>query len=432
MTLSSGPARHATPAGALLRELDGATFIVIDFEALTPAGRSPVPVEVAAITLACRGGQLAEAARFNELIRPPADVPVTGEFTRITAITAGMLSGARPACQVMADLDKQLVVPGRCRLVAHSAPTEAGLLAGQRDHCPHLAATPLLDTVRLARAAAPGLTSYRLDSVLGYYGIPRPAGRHRALPDTEVTAGIFARLLADGASVPGWAALTDLDAAAGRPPASPRPVPPAQEPLFLALKAGHDHEQFLGLEPGVLRDPRLGSRLGRGEPPHLVGRAGRSRVVGEREVHVINMDMTVCGVIVRPRPELDHPPRRADAGMGEPGRHRGARPRHQPDAEAGLLPDLPDRRFCRVLVRLHVASGRNPALQPRVPHQGGSPVPVCAPEDENRRRRLLDHRPLLRSRERDLSLPHHTLASTVNTQAAQQNRAREQEKGTWS
>ena len=128
------------------------------------------------------------------------------------------------------------MVPGQCRLVAHSAQTEAGLLAGPRDHCPQLAATPLLDTVRLARAAAPGLTSYRLDNVLRYYGIPRPADRHRALPDTEVTAAIFALLLADGASVPGWAALTDLDAAAGRPPASPKSVPPVQEALFLAPK----------------------------------------------------------------------------------------------------------------------------------------------------------------------------------------------------
>lgn len=398
MTPRPGPAPDATTAngqqaGALLRELDGTTFIVIDFEALTPAGRSLEPVEVAAIALACRGGRLAETGRFTELMRPPADVPVTGEFTRITAITAGMLSGSRPACEVMADLEAQFMIPGRCRLVAHSAPTEAGLLAGQRDHCPRLAATPLLDTVRLARAAAPGLTSYRLDSVLAYYGVPRPPDRHRALPDTEVTAVIFARLLADGASAPGWAALTDLDAAAGRPPASPRAVPPVQDPLFLARKVGHDNEQLLGLEPGILRDPRLGRGLGRGEPPHLVGRAGHGLVIGEREVDVIHMDMTVRRVIVSPRPELDHPPRRADAWMREPGRHRGARSRHQPDAEAGLLPDFSDRRLCRVLVRLHVTPRRNPALQPRMPHQCGTPLPVIAPEDENRRSRLLDHSP---------------------------------------
>ena len=115
-------------------------------------------------------------------MRPPAGVPVTAEFTRITAITAAMLAAARPAPDVLADLDRPLGAPGKRRLVAHSAPTEAGLLAGQRAHCPLLAATCLLDTVRLARAAAPGLTSYRLDSVLGYYGIPRPAGRTGRCP----------------------------------------------------------------------------------------------------------------------------------------------------------------------------------------------------------------------------------------------------------
>ena len=46
----------AQAADALLRDLDGTTFIVIDFEALTPAGRSPEPVEVAAIALACHDG----------------------------------------------------------------------------------------------------------------------------------------------------------------------------------------------------------------------------------------------------------------------------------------------------------------------------------------------------------------------------------------
>jgi hypothetical protein len=49
-------------------------------------------VKVAAIALACQGRQLTETGRFTELMRPYAGVPVTGEFTRITAITAGMLS----------------------------------------------------------------------------------------------------------------------------------------------------------------------------------------------------------------------------------------------------------------------------------------------------------------------------------------------------
>lgn len=216
---------------ALLDRLAEVTFIVIDFEALTPAGRPAEPVEVAAIAIRPQYGELAESDRFCELIRPDPDVAVSAVDTRITGITADMLRPARPASQVLADLDARLVIPG-CRLVAHHAPTEAGLIARQREHCPRLAATPLIDTVRLARAAIPGLPSYRLDELLRFYRIPRPAGRHRALPDTEVTAQVFRRLLQDGASHPGWASLADLDAVGGPPPVRAQSTGQVQETLF--------------------------------------------------------------------------------------------------------------------------------------------------------------------------------------------------------
>jgi DNA polymerase-3 subunit epsilon len=222
---------HPDAATALLDRLAATVFIVIDFEALTPAGRPAVPTEVAAIALGVRDGQLAEEARFGELIRPPDDVPDTASDERITGITAQMLARARPAGQVLADLDRRIPATPR-RLVAHHAPTEAGLVNRQRQHCPALAATALLDTVRLARAVIPHLPSYRLDEVLRHYRIPRPAGRHRAMPDAEVTSEIFRRLLADGARAGLWATLTDLDAAAGL---QPRPAPGphlTQEQLF--------------------------------------------------------------------------------------------------------------------------------------------------------------------------------------------------------
>jgi len=72
----------------LLDRPAAATFIVIDVEALTPAGRPAEPTEVAAIALGVQDGQLAELARFEELIRPPAEVPVTAIDQRITGITA--------------------------------------------------------------------------------------------------------------------------------------------------------------------------------------------------------------------------------------------------------------------------------------------------------------------------------------------------------
>ncbi|MEV8100198.1 3'-5' exonuclease [Streptomyces sp. TLI_235] len=201
------------------------TFVVIDFEGLTPAGRPAEPIEVAALALRADGGQLVEVGRFESLIRPPADVPVTAFDTAQTGITAQMLAAAPTAAEVMARLDGRLSVPPY-KLVAHHASTEAGMIAHQAGHCPTLASTPLLDTVRLAKAVLPGLGTYRLDNLLSYYGITRPADRHRAMPDVEVTAQLLARLLADEGAAGRWRTLLDLDAAAGLQPKrlSPEPV----------------------------------------------------------------------------------------------------------------------------------------------------------------------------------------------------------------
>lgn len=228
---AASPATDVGAATALLGRLAAVTFIVIDFEALTPAGRPAEPTEIAAIALGQQDGQLAERTRFAELIRPPAEVPVTTFDQRVTGITAQMLAEARPAALVLADLDQHLGT-SPCRLVAHHAPTEAGLINRQRQHCPALAGTALLDTVRMARAVIPHLSSYRLDEVLRHYRIPRPAGRHRAMPDAEVTTEIFRRLLADGARLGLWATLTDLDAAAGLQPKAAPARDLMQEPLF--------------------------------------------------------------------------------------------------------------------------------------------------------------------------------------------------------
>jgi DNA polymerase-3 subunit epsilon len=49
------------------------TFALIDFEGLTPAGRSAEPIEVAALALRLVDGRLVETGRFEELSgRPPA------------------------------------------------------------------------------------------------------------------------------------------------------------------------------------------------------------------------------------------------------------------------------------------------------------------------------------------------------------------------
>lgn len=212
-----------------------ATYVVIDFEALTPAGQPPVPIEVAAIAgRFTPAGTWEETSRFQSLMRPPHNVPVTSFDQAQTGLTAHELADQPPAAQVMAALDTHLTCPPY-RLVAHSAHTEATLIAGQRQHCPVLAATSLLCTVRLSRAAFPELSSHRLDAVLRFLGIPIPVGRHRAMPDAEVTVAVLQRALATGHERRLWATLRDLDTAAGifpRRTANRAHDAPVQEALF--------------------------------------------------------------------------------------------------------------------------------------------------------------------------------------------------------
>lgn len=204
-------------------------LVVIDFESLTPAGRPPVPVEVAAITLRCQpDGTLAELDRFTSLMRPPADVPVTHHDEQ-AGITTALLATAPPASEVMTALDSRLSGDPHgdlaLRLVAHNAPTERTLLHGQREHCPHLAATPLLDSVLLARRAVPELTRHGLSQVADYLGLRIPHDRHRALADVELTAALLPLLLDRGP----WRSLLEIERDANLPP-KPAATPPVEQP----------------------------------------------------------------------------------------------------------------------------------------------------------------------------------------------------------
>jgi DNA polymerase III subunit epsilon len=197
-------------------------FVVIDFEATTPAGHRPEPIDVAAVALRATGGGLREVSRFAGLIRPPGHAPVTPFDTEQTGITVAMVAERPAAAEVLAQLDSRLTEPPYL-LVAHNAPTEAGILYDYRLHCPTLATIDFLDTVRLARAVFPDLYSHRLDVLINHLGIRRPIDRHRAMPDVEITVAVFSRILAEGASTGRWRTLRQVredglyGARAGRP-----------------------------------------------------------------------------------------------------------------------------------------------------------------------------------------------------------------------
>ncbi len=184
-------------------------FVVLDFEATTPTGYRPEPIDIAAIALRVTGGELREVSRFAALMRPPEHAPVTPFDTEQTGITAAMVADQPTAGEILARLDSRLTEPPYL-LVAHNAPTEAGIVYDYRQHCPTLAAIDFLDTVRLARIVYPDLFSHRLDVLINHLGIPRPADRHRALADVEITVEVFRRLIAEGDHAGRWSTLRQV------------------------------------------------------------------------------------------------------------------------------------------------------------------------------------------------------------------------------
>jgi len=191
------------------------TFVVIDFEATTPAGHPAQPIEVAALALRYRQRAWARAGTGTSLIRPPAFAPVTPADTAQTGLTPEQLRQAPPPAEALGALDRRFTA-GPYLLVAQHAATEAGIIHSQREHCPALARIDFIDTIPLAKQIIPGLPNYKLDTLLAHFSIKRSADRHRADADVEVTAQVFFQLIRAADEMPQLSDLAALVKAAGR------------------------------------------------------------------------------------------------------------------------------------------------------------------------------------------------------------------------
>lgn len=101
------------------------TFMVIDFEATTPPGARPEPIDVAAMWLtAADGTPRPIGRRFQALIKPPAHAPVTDMDTRQTAITAEMVARQPSAHDVLAKPRRSAL---NRRIPAQGFPAAAGI-----------------------------------------------------------------------------------------------------------------------------------------------------------------------------------------------------------------------------------------------------------------------------------------------------------------
>lgn len=167
-------------------DLSTVPFVVVDLET---TGARPGPGKITEIG-AVRIEGLQQVGTFQTLVNPHRPIPHI--IVQITGITPQMVRSAPRIEQVLPhflDFARDAVI------VAHNAAFDLGFLnyeltrlRGRR------LGEGAIDTVSLARYAAPGLANYKLGTVADAMGSP-VVPNHRALADAEATAHVFLTLV---------------------------------------------------------------------------------------------------------------------------------------------------------------------------------------------------------------------------------------------
>lgn len=171
----------------MFKALD-AEYVVFDVETtgLSVAEGDRI-IELAALRM--RNGVLGE--RIVSLINPGR--PLAPGAQDVNGITEEMVLGAPFAAEV---LPRMIEFSSHACLVAHNASFDIKFLAyelalgGRKLYD----ATPVIDTIKMAKAFLPYLSSYRLGSLANSLGV-KVGLAHRAEADVEITMTVFQRLL---------------------------------------------------------------------------------------------------------------------------------------------------------------------------------------------------------------------------------------------
>lgn len=165
------------------------SIIVLDFET---TGMSPNvgarPTEVAAVRI--ENGKIVD--RYQSLMN--AGVYVPAFITELTGITNAMVRNAPPIDQVMREL--HAFVDGQ-PLVAHNVSFDRKFLEAEWQRLRLPMTSPLLCSLLVSRRLYPHLASHKLGALVEHLKLPRTGRYHRALADTEMTAHLWLRMVAD-------------------------------------------------------------------------------------------------------------------------------------------------------------------------------------------------------------------------------------------
>ena len=177
-------------------KIEEASFVVLDFETVTPKGRPPEPIELAAMRIN-PGLQVDHEFKFDKLIKPPDGAPITSFDTVQTGIRWNDVRDKPPTSVALREFDV-LLQEREYLLVAQNARYEAAIINRFPDECQHIVKMPFIDTIALAKYLVLGMPNYKLNSLARHFSVTIPINRHRALPDVEIALQIFLKLLEIG------------------------------------------------------------------------------------------------------------------------------------------------------------------------------------------------------------------------------------------
>lgn len=170
--------------------------VVFDLETTGLSPERDAIVEIGALRI--REGRVAEAERFETLVRPVTaegePLPIPWRAERVHGISNAMVRGAPHLADV---LPQFLAFVGDSPVVAHNIGFDGGFMrAAVRRH--GLVWSPPAEycTVQLSRRAFPRERAHNLDVLAQRLDLNfARGGRHRSLGDARVTAEAFVRLM---------------------------------------------------------------------------------------------------------------------------------------------------------------------------------------------------------------------------------------------
>ncbi|HYA08965.1 MAG TPA: exonuclease domain-containing protein, partial [Gaiellaceae bacterium] len=165
-------------------------FVVVDLETTGGAAAPTGIIEIGAVRV--RGGRLLDT--FTTLVNPGRHIPPF--VSALTGISDAMVAGAPPIAEA---LPRFLAFAGDAVLVAHNARFDLAFLDRETERLTgSRIASPVVDTVALARRLLAGrVPRASLAQLAGFVGTSvRPC--HRALPDAQATAEVLLALIGLG------------------------------------------------------------------------------------------------------------------------------------------------------------------------------------------------------------------------------------------